>query len=36
MDVSAAFTDQKMEFMRAGGSYEIVFGKNSNLLRLKL
>ena len=26
-DVSGAFTDQKMEFMRAGGSYSIVFGK---------
>ncbi|MEM9936103.1 MAG: bifunctional aconitate hydratase 2/2-methylisocitrate dehydratase, partial [Bacteroidota bacterium] len=27
MDVSSAFTPQKMEFMRAGGSYAIVFGK---------
>ena len=26
-DVAAAFTPQKMEFMRAGGSYAIVFGK---------
>ena len=26
-DVSAAFTPQKVEFMRAGGSYAIVFGK---------
>ena len=26
-DVSAAFTPPKMEFMRAGGSYAIVFGK---------
>jgi len=26
-DVSKAFTPQKMEFMRAGGSYAIVFGK---------
>ena len=26
-DISAAFTPQKMEFMRAGGSYSIVFGK---------
>ena len=26
-DVTAAFTPQKMEFMRAGGSYAIVFGK---------
>ncbi|MEM9001742.1 MAG: bifunctional aconitate hydratase 2/2-methylisocitrate dehydratase [Bacteroidota bacterium] len=27
MDVSSAFTPQKMEFMQAGGSYAIVFGK---------
>tara|TARA_B100000963_G_scaffold115329_1_gene100433 strand:- start:1900 stop:4704 length:2805 start_codon:yes stop_codon:yes gene_type:complete len=27
MDISPAFTPQKMEFMRAGGSYAIVFGK---------
>ncbi|MEM6343275.1 MAG: bifunctional aconitate hydratase 2/2-methylisocitrate dehydratase [Bacteroidota bacterium] len=27
IDVSSAFTPQKMEFMRAGGSYAIVFGK---------
>lgn len=26
-DISAAFTPQKMEFIRAGGSYAIVFGK---------
>ena len=26
-DVSAAFTPQKIEFMRAGGSYAVVFGK---------
>ena len=26
-DISAAFTPQKKEFMRAGGSYAIVFGK---------
>ena len=26
-DISAAFNQQKMEFMRAGGSYAIVFGK---------
>ena len=26
-DISAAFTPQKMEFMKAGGSYAIVFGK---------
>ena len=27
MDISSAFTPQKMEFMRAGGSYSVVFGK---------
>ena len=27
VDVSRAFTPQKMEFMKAGGSYAIVFGK---------
>ena len=27
MDVSSSFTPQKIEFMRAGGSYSIVFGK---------
>lgn len=27
IDVSSAFTPQKMEFMRAGGSYAVVFGK---------
>lgn len=27
VDVSGAFTPQKMEFMKAGGSYAIVFGK---------
>jgi len=27
MDISSSFTPQKMEFMRAGGSYSIVFGK---------
>tara|TARA_B100001248_G_scaffold261377_1_gene252362 strand:- start:3213 stop:5990 length:2778 start_codon:yes stop_codon:yes gene_type:complete len=26
-DISDAFTPQKMEFMRAGGSYSVVFGK---------
>ena len=26
-DISSAFTPQKMEFMKAGGSYAIVFGK---------
>ena len=27
MDISSAFTPQKIEFMRAGGSYAVVFGK---------
>ena len=27
MDISSSFTPQKLEFMRAGGSYQIVFGK---------
>ena len=27
MDISSSFTPQKLEFMRAGGSYSIVFGK---------
>ena len=27
MDISSAFTPQKVEFMRAGGSYAVVFGK---------
>jgi len=31
-DVSSAFTPQKMEFMRAGGSYAVVFGKKLQTL----
>ena len=27
MDISSAFTPQKIEFMKAGGSYAVVFGK---------
>ena len=27
VDIASSFTPQKMEFMRAGGSYAIVFGK---------
>ena len=27
IDISSSLTPQKMEFMRAGGSYAIVFGK---------
>ena len=35
-DVSAAFTPQKMEFMRAGGSYAIVFGKKLQTFAAKI
>jgi aconitate hydratase 2/2-methylisocitrate dehydratase len=35
-DVSAAFTPQKMEFMRAGGSYAIVFGKKLQTFAAKV
>jgi len=40
-DISDAFTPQKIEFMRAGGSYAIVFGKKiqnfaSNLINVKM
>jgi aconitase B len=31
--VSASFTPQKVEFMKAGGSYAIVFGKKLQTLR---
>ncbi len=39
-DISSAFTPQKIEFMKAGGSYSIVFGKKlqtfaSNVLGIK-
>jgi aconitate hydratase 2/2-methylisocitrate dehydratase len=33
-DISAAFTPQKMEFMKAGGSYAVVFGKKTSNLCL--
>ncbi len=41
IDISAAFTPQKMEFMKAGGSYAIVFGKKiqtfaANLLGIEI
>nr|MDC2855258.1 hypothetical protein [Ningiella sp. W23] len=36
VDISSAFTPQKVEFMRAGGSYAVVFGKNYKRLLLKL
>ncbi len=36
MDVSSAFTPQKIEFMRAGGSYAIVFGKKLQAFAAKV
>lgn len=36
MDISSAFTPQKMEFMRAGGSYAIVFGKKLQAFAAKV
>ena len=36
MDISSAFTPQKMEFMRAGGSYAIVFGKKLQTFAAKV
>jgi aconitate hydratase 2/2-methylisocitrate dehydratase len=35
-DISAAFTPQKMEFMRAGGSYAVVFGKKLQSFAAKI
>ncbi|AEG99916.1 bifunctional aconitate hydratase 2/2-methylisocitrate dehydratase [Lacinutrix sp. 5H-3-7-4] len=35
-DVSAAFTPQKMEFMKAGGSYAVVFGKKLQTFAAKV
>jgi aconitate hydratase 2/2-methylisocitrate dehydratase len=35
-DISSAFTPQKMEFMRAGGSYAIVFGKKLQSFAAKI
>jgi aconitate hydratase 2/2-methylisocitrate dehydratase len=35
-DISAAFTPQKMEFMKAGGSYAIVFGKKLQSFAAKI
>ena len=35
VDLSSAFTPQKMEFMKAGGSYSIVFGKKLQSLACK-
>jgi aconitate hydratase 2/2-methylisocitrate dehydratase len=36
MDISSAFTPQKMEFMQAGGSYSIVFGKKLQAFAAKV
>lgn len=36
MDISSAFTPQKMEFMKAGGSYAIVFGKKLQAFAAKM
>ena len=36
IDISASFTPQKMEFMRAGGSYAIVFGKKLQTFAAKI
>ncbi|MCM0664462.1 bifunctional aconitate hydratase 2/2-methylisocitrate dehydratase [Flavobacterium tyrosinilyticum] len=36
IDVSKAFTPQKMEFIKAGGSYAIVFGKKLQTLAAKV
>lgn len=35
-DISAAFTPQKMEFMKAGGSYAVVFGKKLQTFASKI
>ncbi len=35
-DLSASFTPQKLEFMRAGGSYAVVFGKKLQSLACKI
>lgn len=36
IDISKAFTPQKMEFIKAGGSYAIVFGKKLQTLAAKI
>ena len=36
MDISKAFTPQKMEFIKAGGSYAIVFGKKIQTIAAKI
>lgn len=35
-DISAAFTPQKVEFMKAGGSYAVVFGKKLQTIACKI
>ena len=35
-DISTSFTPQKMEFMRAGGSYSVVFGKKLQTFAAKV
>ena len=35
-DISSAFTPQKMEFMRAGGSYAVIFGKKLQTFAAKV
>jgi aconitate hydratase 2/2-methylisocitrate dehydratase len=35
-DISSAFTPQKMEFMKAGGSYAVVFGKKLQTLAAQI
>lgn len=35
-DISAAFTPQKMEFMKAGGAYAVVFGKKLQTFAAKV
>ena len=35
-DISAAFTPQKMEFMKAGGAYAVVFGKKLQAFAAKV
>ncbi len=36
MDISSSFTPQKIEFMKAGGSYSIVFGKKLQSFAVKI
>ena len=36
VDISSSFTPQKLEFIRAGGSYQIVFGKKLQAFAAKI